>query len=138
MEFTVLTDLMKKYGPGVGLAVVLGYIFFKTLVYIVDTFKKQTTDLTDAYMKGAEAQRTAHKATLDTMTTTHKEVTTNALDMMKMTQKYSESMLKQISDHNLSVHKALDTRVTGVENELGKVSKAINDLSEKIILTVKG
>lgn len=134
MDFTVLVKLLKDYGPGAGLSLVFAYVFFKTLVYIVDTFKKQVTELTDGYFKGAAEQRANYKGALDAMTSAHEKVSNNALEMMKMSQNYGENMLKQISDHNLSVHKSLDTRVASIENGLGKVTESIKELSSKIII----
>lgn len=134
MEFTTLVALIKQYGLGAGLSLVFGYIFFKTLVYIVDTFKKQVTELTEAYTKGAKEQRDNHTNALNAITSAHERVSNNALEMMKMTQNYSENMLKQISDHNLSVHKSLDTRVSHIEDGLGKVSETLKELSTKIII----
>ncbi|RTK98742.1 MAG: hypothetical protein EKK57_11235 [Proteobacteria bacterium] len=134
MEFTTLLTLFKQYGPGAGLSLVFGYVFFKTLVYIVDTFKKQIMELTDTYTKGVKEQRDNHTNALNIITSANERVSNNALEMMKMTQNYSENMLKQISDHNLSVHRSLDTRVSHIEDGLGKVTETLKELSSKIII----
>lgn len=134
MEFTTLISLLKQYGPGAGLSLIFAYVFFKTLVYIVDTFKKQVSELTDAYLKGATEQRGNYTNALNTITNAHEKVSQNALEMMKMSQNYSENMLKQISDHNLTVHRSLDTRVSNIESGLGKVTETLKDLSSKIVI----
>jgi hypothetical protein len=74
---------------------------------------------------------------LETITAAHQKVSDNSLEMMKMSQGYSESMLKQISEHNLSIHRSLDGRLTSVETAVGRVQQAVNDLSERVLTDLK-
>lgn len=132
MEIEVLVNILKQYGPGAGLSILFAYVFFKTLEYITSQYKLQINETTQSFLQASEQQREVHRNTLETLVSGHKEVTTQTLEMMKLSQKYSEGMLNQISEHNLTVHRALDTRITGVENTVGKVQTSIEDLSKKI------
>jgi len=132
MDINAIVNLSKSYGPGAALCILFGYVFFKTLEYITTQFKSQLTETTTAFMKSTEAQRDTHKSTLETMATAHKEVAGQTLEMMKMSQTYSQDMLKQISEHNLTVHRTLDSRMTNVETAVDKVQTGIEDLSRKM------
>lgn len=132
MEFDLFIELIKKYGPGTGFSALLGYLFFKVIEYLTLQFKNNLSELTGTFNENSKSQRETHKATLDEMIKSNEKISANALEMMKMNQDHSRTMLNNISEHNLRVHQTMDTRMVNIESSMQKVEKTLVDITEKI------